>query len=114
MTVSDAGGGQANVAISAPKVRTVSGASDTIRAADAGGAVRYTSASAVTVTVPAGLGAGFSTLILERGAGKVTVQGDGTTVITNRQSQLGTAGNGAACSLFADAADAFIFAGDTA
>jgi hypothetical protein len=98
----------------APAVRTVPGTTDTIRAADAGGAVRYTSASGITVTVPAGLGAGFSTLLVQRGAGQVTVQGDGTTAITNRQSQLGTAGNGAVASLFADAADQFLFAGDTA
>jgi hypothetical protein len=98
---------------SVPAIRTVIGTSDTIRAGDFAGAVRYTSGSSVTVTVPAGLGAGFSTLVLQRGAGQVTVQGDGTTTITNRQSQLGTAGDGAVCSLFADAADAFLFAGDT-
>jgi hypothetical protein len=97
----------------APAIRTFTGTTDTITAADGGGAVRYTNGSAVTVTVPAGLGAGFSTLILQRGAGKVSVQSDGTTVITNRQSQTGTGGNGAACSLFADAADQFIWAGDT-
>lgn len=98
----------------AATIRTVAGTTDKIQAGDASGAVRYTSGSAVTVTVPAGLGAGFTALILQRGAGQVTVQGDGTTVITNRQSQLGTAGNGAVCSLFADAADSFLFAGDTA
>ena len=98
----------------APTVRTVTGTTDKIQASDAGGAVRYTSGSAVTVTIPAGLGAGFSTVIMQRGAGKVTVQGDGKTAVTNRQSQLGTGGNGAVCSLFADAVDTFLFAGDTA
>ena len=94
--------------------RTVSGTTDTLLAADNGNGVRYTSASSVTVTYPAGLGAGFNVLLVQRGTGSFTVANDGTTVITNRQSQSSSAGQGAECSLVADTADNAIFAGDTA
>lgn len=99
--------------VAVPTVRTVAGTTDTILAADHGNAVRYTNAGAIAVTVPAGLGAGFTCLLLQLGAGVFTVAGSGATV-ANRQSQFDSAGTSAQCSLFADAANHFIFGGDTA
>src|SRR5215213_8585127 len=52
--------------------RTVTGTTDTITAADDGGVVKYTSASAVTVTLPNNLPVDFSTTLLRFGAGTVT------------------------------------------
>lgn len=97
-----------------PTVRTVSGTTDTIVAADNGNAVRYTSGSAISVDVPLGLGVGFSCLLIQTGAGVFTVSGSGGATVENRQSQLSSAGDNAVCSLFADAANHLIFSGDTA
>ncbi len=98
-----------------PTVRNVSaGTTDTILITDHGNAVSYHSSDgSVTVTVPAGLGAGFTCLLLQVGADAFTVTGSGATVL-NRQTQLSSAGQGAVCSLFADAANHLLFAGDTA
>ncbi len=104
----------ATVAGNNQSLRTVSGTSDILLAEDNGGAVRYTSESAITITYPAGLGEGFNVLLIQRGVGAFTVQDDGTTTIMNRQSQFDSAGEGAECSLFADTADNAILAGDTA
>jgi len=96
-------------------VRSVSGTTDTLAAADNGGIVRYTSSSAVTVTIPhATVAAGFACLLLQMGTGKVTTQGDGTSTVVNRQSQLSIAGQNGAISVTSDATDHFVIAGDTA
>lgn len=95
-----------------PTVRVVSGITDTILASDFGNAISYTNGSAIAVSVPS-LGAGFTCLLLQIGAGAFTVTGDGVTV-ENRQSQLASAGQNAQCSLFFDTATHAIFGGDTA
>lgn len=96
------------------KVRDVAGTTDTILATDSGCVVRYTSASAVTVTIPAGLGANFNCTIIQWGGGQVTVNPD-TGVTRNSQSaQYKTAGQYAAVDLFAIAADTFWMGGATA
>jgi len=102
------------VGVSLPAVRTVSGATDTILATDLGNAVSYTSGSAVAVTVPPDLPIGFTCLLIQAGAGTVTVGGGVGVTIDNRQSQFDTAGQWAECSLFSDDTDHFVLAGDTA
>ncbi len=94
-------------------VRTVSGTTDMILTTDNGNAVRYTSGSGVAITVPPGLGVGFSCLSIQMGAGQLTfAAGDGAT-LNNRQSQLKSAGQYAECSLFCDVDDDYVLAGDT-
>ena len=93
--------------------RVVSGTTDTLSSDDNGKGVQYTNAGAVTVTIPAGLGA-FQGFLIQRGSGAVTPTTDGTTVITNRQGHTSTAGAEAVTSLTSTFADNFIFAGDTA
>lgn len=92
--------------------RVVSGTTDTLLSDDNGNGVQYTNAGAVTVTVPAGLGA-FQCFLIQAGAGVVTPTTDGTTVISNRQGHTGTGGQWAVVSLTSTTTDNFDLAGDT-
>lgn len=94
--------------------RTVSGTTDTLLAADNGCVVRYTSGSAVTVTIPAGLGADFAVTLIQWGAGQVTVNPDTGVTRNSEDAQYKTAGQYAAVDLFAVAADTFWMGGSTA
>ena len=85
----------------------------TLFASDNGKTVVFTSGSAVTLTVPSGLGAGFNCNIVQKGAGQITLSASGVT-INNRQSHTKTAGQGSIATLFADVANNFYFQGDTA
>ncbi len=91
--------------------RTVSGTSDTIIAADWGSVVVYTSASAVAVSVPAGLPVGFSCTLIQKGAGQVTVAGSGSTL--SGRNGLKTAGQNAAIGIQYTAANEFVVGGDS-
>lgn len=62
-------------------VRTVSGTSDTLLTADKNNVVRYTSATAVAVTVPDVLTAGQRIDLLQDGAGQLTITGSGITIV---------------------------------
>ncbi|MDY3534518.1 hypothetical protein PG614_00980 [Riemerella anatipestifer] len=64
-------------------LRTVT-TSVTLATTDNGGYVYVNSASAVTVTVPSTLPAGFSCVIVQKGAGQVMVAGSGVTLETAR------------------------------
>ena len=66
------------------------GTTYTLQASDQGKCVRCTNASAIAVTAPNTLPAGFQCEIEQGGAGKVTVSGGAT--LNNRQSQYATAG----------------------
>jgi hypothetical protein len=94
---------------------TIPGTAYTLSAANNGQVLRFTSNDPVVLTVPAGLGAGFSCLALQRGDGAVTpTAGAGVTVDPSRQGYTKTAGAGAFLGLYADAADTFILFGDGA
>jgi hypothetical protein len=92
-------------------VRTVAGTTDTILAADNGQTVDYTSATAVAVTVPSGLGAGFQCTVLQSGAGQLTLAGSGATL--NGRNGLKSAGQHASVGLIARSANTFTVGGDT-
>lgn len=96
-----------------PTVRTAAGTTDTLLITDHGNAVRYTHADPIAITAPA-LGAGFTCLLLQIGAGAFTPTGSGGVTVENRQSQLDSAGANAQCSIFYDSATHAIFGGDTA
>jgi len=87
------------------------GTTYTLAASDNGKVVTFNNASNITLTVPAGLGAGFNCLIVQLGAGTVTPTASSTT-IHQRQSLTKTAGQYAAASLVAYAADVFVLSGD--
>ena len=89
------------------------GTAYTLLASDAGKVVVLDNASAITVTVPSGLGAGFNCSFVQKGAGQVTFSASSTT-INNRQSHTKINGQYGVASLLAYAADTFVLAGDTA
>ena len=89
------------------------GTAYTIVASDAGKVITCNNGSAVTVTVPASLGAGFTVSVVQKGAGQVTFSASSTT-INNRQSHTKIAGQHGVATLISTASDVFVLAGDTA
>jgi len=89
------------------------GTAYTLLASDAGKLITCNNGSAVTVTVPSGLGAGFTCSVIQKGAGQVTFTASSTT-INNRQTHTKIAGQHGVASVVATAADVFVLAGDTA
>jgi len=65
------------------------------------------------VTVPSGLGAGFSAMLIQTGATAVEIIESGTTV-NNRQGHVHIAGRYGVVTLFAYASNVFVMGGDTA
>lgn len=85
----------------------------TLLASDNGKVVVMNKASAVTVTVPSGLGAGFNCSFVQKGAGQVSFSASSTTIY-NRQSHTKINAQYGVASIVAYAADTFVLAGDTA
>jgi hypothetical protein len=96
-----------------PTVNAQTGTTYTLVAGDNGKIVTLNNASAITVTVPSGLGAGFNVMLVQLGAGQVTLSASSTT-IRNRQSHTKIAGQYGAVSLVAFIANDFVLGGDTA
>ena len=88
------------------------GTTYTLVAGDNGKVVVLDNASAVTVTVPSGLGVGFNCSFVQKGAGQVSFSASGTT-INNRQSHTKINGQYGVASIIAYATDTYILAGDT-
>ena len=92
-------------------VKTISGTSYTLTVADNGFLLYCTSAIAVTITTASGLGAAFSCMVVQGGAGQITIaQGTGTTVVAYG-GMCKTAGQYAALTLITPVADTFLAAG---
>jgi hypothetical protein len=89
------------------------GTAYTLLASDNGKVVVLNNGSAVTVTIPSGLGVGFNCSFVQKGAGQVTFSASSTT-INNRQSHTKINAQYGVASLLAYAADTFVLAGDTA
>jgi hypothetical protein len=85
--------------------------SRTLSATDNGKIIYCTSASAVTITCAASLGAGFNATIIQGGAGKVTVAAGGQTLVSY-SSLFSTMGQYAVISLIAPVANTFVAAGN--
>lgn len=96
-----------------PTVNAQTGTTYTLQASDNGKIITLSNAAGITLTVPAGLGAGFNCLFVQIGAGTVTLAASGTT-INNRQGFLTLAGQYAVGSLVAYAANVIAFGGDAA
>lgn len=89
------------------------GTAYTLVASDAGKVVVCDNASAIALTVPSGLGAGFTCSVIQKGAGEITFTASSTT-INNRQSHTKMAGQHGVATLISTVADVFVLAGDTA
>ena len=85
----------------------------TLQTSDAGKVVVMNKGTAVNLTVPASLGAGFTCSVVQKGAGQVTFVASSTT-INNRQSHTKIAGQHGEATLISTAANVFVLAGDTA
>ena len=94
-------------------VKTITGTAYTLSAEDDGWLLYCTAATAVTITTAA-LPVAFSCMIVQGGAGQISlVAGAGSTVV-GFGGMLKTAGQYAALTVFAPAADTTIVAGQTA
>jgi len=89
------------------------GTAYTLLAGDNGKVVVLNNGSAITVTVPSGLGAGFNCSFVQKGAGQVSFSASGTT-INNRQTHTKINAQYGVASLVAYADNVFVLAGDTA
>lgn len=91
-------------------MNTQTGTTYTLLASDNGKIITLNNASAITLTVPA-LFTGFNCMIVQLGAGQVTITASGTT-ISNRSSYTKTAGVNAIATLIGLSSTSFISAGD--
>ena len=88
------------------------GTTYSLQASDSGKVVTLNNASAITLTVPAGIPAGFNCTIVQKGAGAVSfVSGTGVT-IANRLSRTMTAGQNAVATIVSISSNYFITSGD--
>jgi hypothetical protein len=95
------------------KYNDQTGTSYTLLLSDNGKIVTFNNASAITVTVPSGLPVGFNCMIVQKGAGQVTLLASSTT-INNRQSLTKTAGQWAVASLISTSTNVYVSGGDLA
>lgn len=94
-------------------INTQSGTTYTLRSSDNGKVVVFTNGSAVTLTIPSGLGAGFNCSIIQYGAGQVTVSAGAGVTLRLRALANKTSGQYASASLLSVVANEYLFAGDT-
>ncbi len=89
------------------------GTTYTLSATDNGKVITLDNGSAITVTIPAGLVDGFNCLLVQKGAGKVTVTKAGGGSLNNRSSQTKTAGQHAIVTIVHIGSEVYILSGDT-
>ena len=94
-----------------PALVKVSGTSLLLTSAHNGCIITFSSATAVTVTVPTGLREGFRVTLVQLGTGNVTPT-QNSTAIYQRSGYTKTAGQYAVASLISHVADAFVLSGD--
>jgi hypothetical protein len=87
------------------------GTTYTLLSGDNGKVITLNNASAITLTVPSGLDAGFNCMIVQKGAGLVTIAASGVTV-ANRIGFTKTAGTNAIATIVSIATNYFITGGD--
>lgn len=93
-------------------VVTEAGTTRTLSATDNGKVIYCTSGSAVTITTATSLGAGFSCLVIQGGAGQITFSQGSSTTLVSYASLVKTAGQYAAASIVCPIADTFVLAGN--
>jgi len=87
-------------------------ASFTLAAVDAGTIINSTSATAITITLPAtDMPAGYNVMVIQSGAGAVTIAAGGNT-LQSFGGASATAGQHAACSIVRTAASAYNLSGN--
>lgn len=94
----------------AANMNVQTGTTYTIATTDNGKIITLNNASAITVSIPS-LFSGFNCMLIQLGAGQVTIAGSGTT-ITNRSGFTKSGGTNAIVTLIAINATTFISGGD--
>ena len=89
------------------------GTTYTLTSSDNGKVVTLNNANAITLTIAASLGDGFNCLIVQKGAGQVTLSAATGVTIANRSSETKTAGQYATISVINIGSDTYILSGDT-
>jgi hypothetical protein len=79
---------------------------------DNGKVITMNSASATTLTIPASLTAGFNCMVVQYGAGTVTIAGASGVTIVNRSNYSKTGGQYAIVTIVSPVANTFITGGD--
>ena len=88
------------------------GTTYTLQASDNGKVVTLDNGSAITLTVPAGLAAGFNCMIVQKGAGLVTITPANTVTVINRSGGSKTGGQNAIVTILSITSNYFITGGD--
>jgi hypothetical protein len=88
--------------------------SRTLLSSDDGKTLNITGSSAVTLTVPTGLPAGFGCAIFQSSTGAATVSASGTTIVASTSGQFSTGGTGKITALVQTATNTYSFSGGTA
>jgi hypothetical protein len=86
----------------------------TISTTDNGKVVALDHSAGIAVEAPASLGAGFNCVLIQLGAGQVTVTAGSGATVSNRQSHTKIAGEKGVATLVATGTSAYVLAGDTA
>ena len=102
------------VALRATGISTQSGTTYTLLSSDDNSIIHFTSASAVTVTVPSGLGTAFICGMIQRGTGQVTVSAGGGVTMVHKDSLYATQARYVMLTLIAASADNYTLVGLTA
>jgi hypothetical protein len=98
--------------LKSPGVITEAGTTRTLSATDNGKVIYCTSGSAITIDTATGLGAGFSCLVIQGGAGQITFNQAVSTTLVSYASLVKTAGQYAAASVVCPVADTFLLTGN--
>jgi len=106
--------GSGSVYNNSVSINAQTGTTYTLQSSDLGKVITLNNASAITLTVPDALSAGFHCTIIQIGAGQVTVAGGGSMTLRNRQSHTKLAGQYAMGSLYIYAPNNVALGGDTA
>lgn len=97
-----------------PPVNAQTGTTYTLTQNDNGAVITCASGSATTVTIPVGLGKGFNCLIIQIGAGTVTIAAGSGVTINNADSFDAISAQYGAATLYAYAPDTFYLGGQLA
>ena len=89
------------------------GTTYTLTSSDNGKVITLNNANAITLTIAASLGDGFNCLIVQKGAGQVTLSAAGGVTVVNRSSETKTAGQYATVSVINIGSEQYILSGDT-
>ena len=89
------------------------GTAYTLTSSDNGKVLTLNNANAITLTIAASLGDGFNCLIVQKGAGQVTLSAAGGVTVVNRSSETKTAGQYATVSVINIGSEQYILSGDT-